>query len=370
MRTFPGRSAVAALAFALAGCSETAPTPSAPPSSARALVNLYGTGELAVLSLDTGEISTLLTPAAWPQAVAVRADLARAVILSDYAGEAFEYDLTQSPLAATGSSSAAVTKTFVAAYGGTTAAIVSQGEFTLALWNPGTDAVTVTLPSGTWLWDVAADAEGTRFFLADYGWRGSVIVLDGAGNVLDRFTLATDLPDTNTTSASPNAVAVSPDGTRLYVANYRTHDTAPADDLMIFDVSPAGQLTYLESVLLQDTADPTLAARLYDSHGLVVSPEGSEVWIAFDAGDGSPGGRGGIATYDVTTGEVHVIPLGAGAHPCEIAVDWERGKAYAPGFDYFTGQGGDEIWVVDLATRTTSTIALPPNSMPSDFALF
>ncbi len=324
-----------------------------------------------MLSLDTGEISALEAPAAWPQAVAVRADLARAVIVSGYTEEALEYDLTRSPLAATGSSNADVAKAFVAAYGGTTAAIVSQGESTLALWTPGTAAIPVTLPAGTWLWDVAANADGTRFFFADYAWpRGSVTVLDGAGNVVDRFALATDLPGTNTTSASPNAVAVSPDGTRLYVANFRTHDTEPADDLMIFDVSPAGQLTYLESVLLQDSADPVLVARLYDSHGLVVSPDGSQVWIAYDAGDGSPGDHGGIASYDVLTGEVHVIPFGAGAHPCEIAVDWERGRAYAPAFDYFMGQGGDEIWVVDLATRTTSVIALPPNSMPSDFALF
>lgn len=371
-RARPGFT-ILVLCLAVAGCSGPDPepsNPSGPPRYSRALVPLHGSGELAVLSLETGEISALETPAAWPQAVAIRADLARAVVLSGYEHEALEYGLTGSAIAATGASSAVIATPYVAAYGGTTAAVVSMGGPSLALWTPPADAVRVDLPAGTELWDVDGNADGTRFFLADYVGGGSIFVLDGTGTVLDRFVLANDLPPTNTTSAGPNALAVSPDGTRLYVANFETHYAEVGDDLMVFEVSGGGQLTYLKRVLLHDAVEPTLVARLMDAHGLVVSPDGNQVLIAYDWGDGSPTVAGGIASYDVGSDEVRVIPFGAGAHPCEIAVDWGRGKAYAPAYDYFASQGGDEIWVVDLATRTTSTIDLPPNSMPSDFAVF
>ncbi|HSN92835.1 MAG TPA: hypothetical protein VLS93_16510 [Anaeromyxobacteraceae bacterium] len=353
-------------ALLLAACgSDSVP---APPTPTRALVALYGTGDLVALSLADGSVVDTFTPTYWPHAVAVRGDLARAVSVSWDGGMVEEIDLSGSTLAATGNATAGTGEPFVATYAGNTAATASYGSTVFSLWTPPAAEQTFSFANGSSMWDVASSRAGTRLFFADYGGQGAVFVTDGAGTLLDEFFLATDLPAEAASSSSPVALAVSPDGARLYVANYNTGSGGQADDVMVFDVAANGTLSFVKRVFLEDADDPAVVADLYDSTGLAVSPDGSEVWIAYDAWGSVDGG--GAAVYQAATDRVDVVPFGGGARPCEIAVDWLGGKAYLPGTDYASGLGTDEIVVVDVATLAVTSIPLPAGSQPTGIALY
>jgi DNA-binding beta-propeller fold protein YncE len=300
--------------------------------------------------------------------VAVRGDLARAVSLSGDDGMVEEIDLSGATLAASGNETDALYDwyPFTASYGGNAVAVASWGYEAFGLWTPPAAGQLIALENGSSMWDVASNADGTRFFFADYGGKGAVFVTDGAGALLDEFFLD-DLPVEAASSSSPVALAVSPDGGRLYVANYRTDFTEAADDLMVFDVAPDGMLAFVKRVFLKDADDDAIAADLYDSHGMTVSPDGSEVWIAYDR---SAAGGGGVAVYQTATDRVDLVPFGGDAYPCEIALDWAGGKAYLPGTDYSSGDGTDEIVVVDVATLAVTSIPLPADSDPTGIALY
>jgi DNA-binding beta-propeller fold protein YncE len=359
--------------LALAVACSSDPAPSAP-TPTRALVALYGTGDLAAISLADGTVVDTLTPAYWSNAVAVRGDLARAVVLSSDDGMVEELDLTGATLATTGEETDALSSywPFVATYAGDEAAIVTWGDPAFALWSPPAAAEPFAFPDGSCLWDVAASAGGNRLFFADYCTAGGTIyVTDGAGALLDTFDYATGLADVAPTSASPVALAVSPGGTRLYVGNYETDSSEASDDLLVFAVAADGTLTFVKQVFLEDADDASVVADLYDTSGMVVSPDGSEVWIAYDGG---PTADGGVAVYRPATDRVDVVPFGAGdgtgATPCEIAVDWAGGTAYLPGYDYSYGRGTDEVFAVDVATLAFASLVFPPGSAPSGIALY
>jgi len=364
--TLLGPAALGA-ALLLSACGSDSDTPTPPASRGHALVALYGTGELVAVSLDDGTVVDTFSPAYWPHAVAVRGDLARAVSVSYDDGMVEEIDLTGAAMAATGNETGATGEPFVATYGGNAVAIASYGFTTFGLWTPPAVEQTFDFLNGSSLWDVASNASGSRLFFADYGGQGAVFVTDGAGALLDEFFLVSDLPVEAASSSSPVALAVSPGGSRLYVADYETDSTEAADDLLVFDVAADGTLTFVKRVLLQDADDPAVVADLYDSHGMAVSPDGSEVWIAYDR---SAAGGGGVAVYGTATDRVDVVPFDGSSHPTEIAVDWVRGEAYLPGTDYSSGSGSDEIVVVDVATHAVTSIPLPLGSQPTGIALF
>jgi DNA-binding beta-propeller fold protein YncE len=361
------RCALPGALLLLAACgSDGDPAPR--PQPTRMLVALYGTGELVALSLEDGSVVDTFAPTGWPHAVAVRGDLARAVSVSGDDGTVEEIDLSGATMAATGNETDVLVLEgpFAAAYGGAQVALASYGSGTFSLWTPPDLAAYYGFASGTYLWDVASNGDGSRVFFADYAGQGAIHVVDAGGVPLDQFFLETDMPGEVYSSSSPVALALSPDGARLYVANYDTDATEAADDVMVFDVAPDGTLAFVKRVLLEDADDPAVVGDLYNSQGMVVSPDGSEVWIACDGN----GGTGAVAVYQTATDRVDVVPFEGGAHPAEVALDWAAGKAYLPGTDYSSGDGTDEILVVDVATLEVTSIPLPADSDPTGIALF
>lgn len=363
---------IAGLAAALAACSSSDDPAPPPPVVGRALVPLYNAGETGVVEIRGAASASLALRISSPvtQAVAVRADRTRAVLVSAEAGSTVEYDLTANPPVPTGRTTDALAGdggAFVATYGGNTVALVSYAFRTAALWQPPAAAVVLTIQDAA-LWDVAANADGTRYFLADSARRGGVHVVDGSGTSIESYLFAQEA-DVPSTSAGPVALALSPDGDRLYVANGLTSGPGSADDLLVFDVAADGQLTFAKSVPLRDADEPGVVANLWNSTGMVVSPDGAEVWIAWDGGGGAETEPGGVAVYRTADDRVDVVPFAAGTRPCEIAVDWELGTAYLPGYDY-TALGDDRLWMVDVVTRAVRSLDLPAGSGPTGIGLY
>lgn len=356
-------AAAAALLFACSGESNVGG------ATPRGIVPLHGSGMLEILSLDGSEAATKLRPARWPQSTVVRADGMRAAVLSRHDGAVEEYDLTATPIRLLSSIRTPEHRGALSGiYGGDTLAVIADGSDHVAFFRPGQEPVDVSLPGANYLWDVSASTDGSRFFFTDFPGYGAIYVTDGTGALLDLFSLADDLPAEAATSASPMALALSPSGHELFVANYNTSDTERADDLMVFTVEASGRLVFEKRIVLFDRASG-LGADLYNSTGMEVSPDGTQVWIAYDL-PGSESTGGGVAVYDTATESVTVVAFSPEAHPAEISVDWIGGRAYLPGFDHAGNVGDDRIWVVDVRTHVVSTIDLPEGSNPSGIALY
>jgi DNA-binding beta-propeller fold protein YncE len=240
-------------------------------------------------------------------------------------------------------------------------AVVDAGNNFL-LYNPSKETVLYTVIEGArGMWDITANAAGNLFFIADYF--NVVWVVDQTVSIVDSVNYSNlynhGLP---ASSDGPTIVALSPDEELLYVANFYTNVDS-GDDLMIFDVSPEGALTFSTNVYLQDSSDPSMIANLYDSVGMVVTSDGSEVWVADDRGER-------VVVYDTINKEVTAVVLETGSrHPEPVALTLSPDESivYATGSDSrdWGINGTDLIYAVDTATKSvldtirTLSVSLP-----------
>ena len=180
------------------------------------------------------------------------------------------------------------------------------------------DTVTVASPAA----GVATSPDGTRVYVADYDAGGLSVVDTTTGGVID-------LPGV----AAPYDVAVSPDGTRAYVTSSTLKGTVAVLD------------TTTGSVVAQvDTgAFPQAVA---------VTPAGDQVWAASF-------GRGRAAsTVTVLSTRTNraTASITVGKHPTAVAFSPDGTTAYVTDAD-LTGESAGTVAVIDTASRrTTATV--------------
>ncbi len=92
--------------------------------------------------------------------------------------------------------------------------ITNLNSNTVSVINTGNNTVTATVPVGKSPYGVAVSPDGTKVYVtnANYGYRGTVSVIDTATN---KITATVDLGP----KYSPCGIAVTPDGRKLYLAN-------------------------------------------------------------------------------------------------------------------------------------------------------
>ena len=149
------------------------------------------------------------------------------------------------------------------------------------------------------------------------------------------------LPHDQTTGTNPIGVAVTPDGTSVYVANFG--DGKTFGSVSEYDVAADGTLT-------PKTAGPVRAGR--GSAGIAVNPDGKAAYVA-DLEDGA------VSQYDIGPGGVlsPTIPgtVAAGIGPRRIAVSPNGKSVYVTDRDkllqYSVGAGDK------LTPKTPATVA-------------
>ena len=246
-------------------------------------------------------------------------------------------------------------------------AVFRDGELALvtnenyfALWAPATDSLIYTYVTSASaatpaFFDVTGTADGSRFFVADTE-NDSIWVLDDQASVINTLFYASSASGVPGTSDGPNMLILSPDETRLYVANSETDIVGASEDLLVFSVNTSsGLLSFLKSVPLSDAA---VTAHIYASNGMEITSDGSEIWIAADEiTTGNP--LGSVIVYDTTGDTVDVIglPVTAGGEkpiPYFLAVSRDEQSVYVPGYDTSL------IYVIDRATKSVAgTISMP-----------
>lgn len=206
---------------------------------------------------------------------------------------------------------------YVANYG----TVLSPGN-TVSIINTLTNTVTGSIPVGNNPFGVAVSPDGTRVYVTNYSpASNSVSVINTASNTVT---------GTIAVGSQPMGVAVSPDGTRVYVAN---------------------QISNTVSVI--NTATNAVVATIPVSlqpQGITVSPDGTRVYVANVNSNN-------ISVINTATNAV-LSTIAVGVQPITVAISADGSRLYVPNY------GTNNVSVINTATNAviaTVTAGTNPN---------
>jgi len=190
-----------------------------------------------------------------------------------------------------------------------------------------TGTVVATITVGGAPWSVAMTPDGSRAYVANYG-SPSIAVIDTTSNAII---------GTVNVGGSSNGVVVSPDGTRAYVAVRAIQTVA------VLDTSTNAVLAQIP---VSSAEGPT---------GVTISPDGTRVYAATYGGDT-------VSVIDTAANSVvATVPL-PGEHPFWAAVSPDGRRVYV------TDYSGNAVTVIS-ATTNTVIARIPVASTPRELAV-
>lgn len=206
-------------------------------------------------------------------------------------------------------------------------------EDSVTVYNTGTNTIvtTITLPAGSGPGETAITPDGSRAYVANSN--SSVTVINTATN-----TILTTIPFP--AISIPRGIAITPDGSRAYVANL-------FDSITVIDTTTN---TILTTIPVSANSAPA---------NIAITPDGSRAYVS---ASGTPDS---VIVIDTTTNTVlTTIPLPATSDPDGIAITPDGLRAYV------VNEGNDSVTVIDTATNTIlTTIVLTAGSTPRRVAI-
>ena len=192
--------------------------------------------------------------------------------------------------------------------------ITNYGSNDVSVIDTETNTVTATVNVGNNPTGVAVTPDGTNVYVANQGTTGTVSVIDTTNN-----TVTSKVNVGN----SPWGVAVNPAGTKVYVA----HQGGSNDVFIIY------------------TANNTVETRVRvgsNPSGVAVTPDGTKVYVTNSGKSNSPGKT--VTVID-TKDNNNLTTLTVGSTPLGVAVNPAGTKAYV------TNAGNDNVSVIDITNN-------------------
>jgi YVTN family beta-propeller protein len=211
---------------------------------------------------------------------------------------------------------------------GNTISVVDTGKSSLTFGTVVATISTVGTPFG-----IAISPDNTRLYVTDFQ-------SDSVSNTIEVYTLsfssgappvsATLLTTiTLPTGASPNLIAITPDGSRAYVADYGTNqvsviDTVPTDAKYNTDIADIGV-----------GSSPI---------GVAITPDGKHAYVT-NSNDNT------ISVIDTSSNTVSTtISTGVGLNPTDIAITPDGTRAYFTNFDALQMSNPDTVQMIDISS--------------------
>jgi YVTN family beta-propeller protein len=198
---------------------------------------------------------------------------------------------------------------------------------------------------------VAASPDGSEVYVSwesftQYGFdRGGVLVICSETNTISSISIS---PDGGPGAIFPG-VAVSPDGSNIYVAI--SGGTAFGFGAIVVVIDSTTETETARIVIGNNYPDSSIG-------GLAITPDGSKIYVTINSYNGST-----VWVIDTATNMVIGSPVPVGSSPSGIAITPDGTKVYVV-------NGGDNtVSVIDTATNMVVAV-LPVGNAPMAFGVF
>ncbi|MDD9375701.1 YncE family protein [Streptomyces sp. ZAF1911] len=249
-----------------------------------------------------------------PTAVAVSADGSRAYVTNQSDGSLSVINTVDVPVSVTTFDVGNNPQDLALAVNGTKAYIAIRPSFdvgAVAVVDTVTNTVERTIPVGSFPQGVAANPDGTRVYVTNFG-DGTVSVIDTANDTV------VGTIDVGGGTTSPADVAVSPDGRRAYTANFGAGNVSVID----LTVTPPAVIANVDSG--------------QQPMGVAVTPDSSRVYVTSSGNDS-------VSAIDAATHTVIEPPIDGFDIPLGVAVGTRTVGAAPAGLTLkVRGNGKDE----------------------------
>jgi YVTN family beta-propeller protein len=257
--------------------------------------------------------------------------------------------------------------------------VVNSGDGTVSVINPATNEVIGSIAVGTDPVGVAVTPDSKTVYVTNQG-DGTVSVINTATNTAIGSAINVGCPIANCgrkTTNIPSGIAVTPDGSKVYVGNLGTPGyasvIATASNTVTtintkkatsgLAVTPDGSKVYLGcsngTVLAIDVATNSVGHGSTNcvgggSEGVAVTPDGSKVYVANST----------VRTVSViNTGTNKVIgSIAVGSDPQGVSVTSDGSKVYVANEGNGTVDG--TVSIIDTATNTVETPTITVGKAP------
>ena len=229
--------------------------------------------------------------------------------------------------------------------GGSKVYVANDGANTVSVIDTASNTVIATIPGGIHPYGVAASPDGSKVYVTNEGGAitfpappATVSVIDTATNTVTATITVGPL------NADAPGVAVTPDGSKVYVTNEQSNSVSVIDT-----ATNAVTATIPTGPVCQGNNGCSTSGPI----GVAVSPDGSKVYVANAVGT--------VSVIDTATNTVTAtIPVGSG--PFGVAVSPDGSKVYV-------ANGVGTVSVIDTATNTV-TATIPVGVEPLAFGVF
>ncbi|EHB58296.1 40-residue YVTN family beta-propeller repeat protein [Mycolicibacterium rhodesiae JS60] len=237
------------------------------PVGARAYVTNSGDDTVSVIDTATNTVTTTIDVGDTPLGVAVSPDGTRAYVTSLWDNTVTVIDTATNTVTTTIDVGKAPREIAVSP-DGTRAYVTNRDDSTVSVIDTATNTVTTTIDVGSEPGLVVVSPDGTRAYVTISSYDADVVVIDTATN-----TVTATIEMGNGRSAS--GLAVSPDGARAYAVN--TSLLEPT--LSVIDTATNTVITTIDT---RAAFDPNVAFYAQTPLGVAVSPDGTHLYITND----------------------------------------------------------------------------------------
>jgi gliding motility-associated-like protein len=232
--------------------------------------------------------------------------------------------------------------------------------------NTATNTIVTTIPVGQYPTSLSVSPDGTRVYVTNQRSNSVSVISTASNTVLSTITIA---------GFSPNNVVVSPDGLRIYVVNLNSNNVSVISTItnsliatvgvggypVGIAISPNGSTVYVANssndISVIDATTNSLKTTIPVSnspYGVAVSPDGTRVYVAIS------GGNGVLVFNAATNAWITTIPVGS--NPSGIVVSPDNSLVYV------SDQFSKTVSVIN-ATTNTVIATIPVGTNPDGISI-